>query len=289
MRRIERLPRPWRLYTAALATAGKRMPATAAAARLPDFCLERPAVVLDAAHVAQYAEVCGFTAAHGVPLTYPHLLAFPLHMMLMADRAFPFPMMGLVHLVNSIRQHARLSPGETVRVAVRCGDLARHEKGQAFDLLTTIHSHQHLVWESTSTYLRTGLVADAMQGADYASRLPATQAREPARRWAVDVGTARRYARISGDLNPIHLSQLTANLFGFRRAIAHGMWAKARALAALMPAVAAEQAAVRVEFKTPFYLPGEAALWVDPHAEGQVFELKDAGGDKPYLRGMWQS
>ena len=48
---------------------------------------------------------------------------------------------------------------------------------------------------------------------------------------AKDLG--RRYAAISGDYNPIHLGALSAKLFGFKQAIAHGMWSKARCLAAL--------------------------------------------------------
>ena len=50
-------------------------------------------------------------------------------------------------------------------------------------------------------------------------------------RFPSDLG--RRYGSVSGDLNPIHLSDPTAKLFGFPRAIAHGMWTKARCLAAL--------------------------------------------------------
>lgn len=286
-RQIQDLPSPLRLYVAALATMGKKAPSGTSSAHLTDLCLERPAVSLNAGHVARYAEVCGFAAAHGLPITYPHLLAFPLHMMLMADRSFPYSMIGLVHLANSIHQHGRLSPDETVKVEVRCSGLTRHEKGQAFGLLTKIYSRQCLVWESESTYLRTGL--DATDGPEYASQLPMPQAREPAQRWTLDGSLGRRYGRVSGDLNPIHLYRLSANLFGFRRAIAHGMWTKARALAALMPAVAVESASARVEFKTPLYLPGAATLWADPYSEGQVFEVKDASGEKPHLRGMWSS
>ena len=46
-----------------------------------------------------------------------------------------------------------------------------------------------------------------------------------------DIG--RRYAGVSGDPNPIHMYAVTARLFGFKSAIAHGMWSYARVLAAL--------------------------------------------------------
>ncbi|HNA99997.1 MAG TPA: hypothetical protein PLC19_11020, partial [Marmoricola sp.] len=44
---------------------------------LPELTLTRDQVSIDPAHVAAYAEVCGFTPKQALPLTYPHMLAFP--------------------------------------------------------------------------------------------------------------------------------------------------------------------------------------------------------------------
>ena len=51
--------------------------------------------------------------------------------------------------------------------------------------------------------------------------------------WRLPGDLGRRYAAVSGDHNPIHLYPLTAKAFGFPRQIAHGMWSKARCVAAL--------------------------------------------------------
>ena len=56
-----------------------------------------------------YAAVCGFPRKDTVPLPYPHLLAFPLHMAIMTDPAFPYPAIGTVHLENSITAAPRRS------------------------------------------------------------------------------------------------------------------------------------------------------------------------------------
>src|SRR6476469_11208852 len=58
---------------------------------LPDLALTRHDVPIDVDHVAAYDEVCGFARKDTVPLTYPHLLAFGLHMAIMTDSSFPFP------------------------------------------------------------------------------------------------------------------------------------------------------------------------------------------------------
>jgi acyl dehydratase len=79
---------------------------------------------------------------------------------------------------------------------------------------------------------------------------------------------------------------LTAKLFGFQRAIAHGMWTKARALSYLLPAEPLERASTSVEFKTPLLLPGRAALWTERSTHGAQFEVRDKKGVRPHLRGQ---
>lgn len=284
IRQIDSLPAPLKLYGAALLTARKKAPAKPS---LPTLTLVRPSVRLDSIQIARYADLCGFKPEQGIPLTYPHMLAFPLHMLLMADAEFPYSMMGLVHLANTVRQHTRLQPDSPVRVEVRCGNPQAHEKGQAFSLLTQVVQGNKRLWESESIYLRTGIRNPT--GNEYHSQLNEVSASQPSATWQIDSGIGRRYGRLSGDLNPIHLHRLSAMALGFPRAIAHGMWVKARALSALMPPRALETALACVEFKTPLFLPAQATLWADAYAAhtGQCFELKDGRGVKPHLRGVW--
>ncbi|UCF26220.1 MAG: hypothetical protein JSV72_07730 [Ralstonia sp.] len=250
---------------------------------LPRRTLVRQEVPLDAEHISQYAAVCGFSPAHGVPMTYPHLLGFPLQLMLMTETAFPFPVIGLVHLGNTIRQHRPLEVGERVRVEVRPRRLFQHARGQAFAIETVILRAGTVVWQSLSTYLRVGVAAP--QGAPLIA-LPTAPDLAPDGQWAIPADTGRRYARVSGDWNPIHVSGLGARLFGFAHPIAHGMWTKARALAALLPETPVAQAEVTVEFKAPLMLPGTATLWRGASSAPEAFEVRDASGDKPYLRGV---
>lgn len=142
-------------------------------------------------------------------------------------------MIGLVHLGNTIRQHRPLAPGERVRVEVRPRRLFLHARGQTFGIETAIMRAGVVVWESLSTYLRVGVPSP--QGVPLVA-LPTVAGLSPDGRWDAPADTGRRYARVSGDWNPIHVSGLGAWLFGFAHPIAHGMWTKARALAALLPA-----------------------------------------------------
>lgn len=276
---ITRLPSPLPLFLRALLSFRK----PAHAQPLPPLAFARRNVTLDAGEIARYARLCGFTAAHGVPPTWPHLLAFPLHMLLMTDRAFPFAMLGMVHLDNRILQHAALAPGDRLDIDVRCGPLFAHDKGQVFTVLTTARRGGVVVWTGESGYLRTG-VPDPL-GAPYRAALSAAPSLAKTFAWQVPADLGRQYARVSGDYNPIHLRPITARWFGFPRPIIHGMWSFARSLAAVLP-TGVPTLDLRVEFKRPLPLPGDVTLWCDPR--GGAFELRDAAGAVPHLRGRWQ-
>jgi acyl dehydratase len=276
---------PAALFLGALRSSGKRPGKVTA---LPELTYVRQRVVLDAAHVASYADVCGFGEAHGVPVTYPQVLTFAPVMAFFSSAECPWPAMGTVHLANWITQRERLSPGDALRVEVSTGRLMAHEKGQVFTLEMKILREGSVVWEATQTLLRTGVKNPT--GPAYASELNTERPLSHQADFTVPGNIGRRYGRVSGDRNPIHLFALSARLFGFRRAIAHGLWTQAQALSALLPREAVAQAQVAVEFKTPLFLPSRASLWTTrdanaPFARGALFEVRNGRGDKPHLRG----
>ena len=77
-----------------------------------------------------YARVCGFPTKDTVPLSYLHVLGFPLHLRVMTDPAFPFPAIGSVHLANVITGHRPVAVGETVAVTVHPGGCSRMPRGR---------------------------------------------------------------------------------------------------------------------------------------------------------------
>ncbi len=246
---------------------------------LPAVGVRRNSVGIDASNVAAYAQVCGFPRNDTLPLTYLHMLAFPLHMTVMTDRDFPFPAMGTVHLENSITQHRRVTAAEMFDVAVWAEALRAHPKGRVFDIRTEISAGDEVVWEEVSTYLRRGGGDDnAPSGTDLT--LPDDGGVD----WRLPGDLGRRYASVSGDRNPIHLYAATAKAFGFPRQIAHGMWSKARAVAAIENRLP-ESVRVEVVFKTPILLPGTVRFSSDLR-EGEIgFGLRNPKNNAPHLAG----
>jgi acyl dehydratase len=287
---IEQLPAPAKLYARALSGVFKR----GRASQLPALRLVRPAAPLEPAAIERYARVCGFIPEHGVPLTFPHLLAFPLHLLMLTDPAFPWPALGLVHLANHVRLRRPLAYNEVLRVEVEFGALLRHDKGQAFVLHTRLYRRGEAVWDGDSVYLKRGV---APLGDPLAALETERDALQRVARWQLPAQLGRDYAHVSGDYNPIHLTTLSAKAFGFPRAIAHGMWTLARATAALQPPKAFAEALISAEFKLPMLLPSDASLWTTVPATAAAaiaptttrdLEVRDATGDKPHLRGRFQ-
>jgi acyl dehydratase len=240
---------------------------------LPDTTYARIDVRTDRSHLAGYDRVCGYRLTDELPVTYPHLLVFGLQMALMTADDFPFPLIGLVHVANRISQHRPIHADEPLVVRVRAANLRPHERGTQFDMLSEALADGDVVWQETSTYLR-------RTSTGHVRRTESQPTTKPTAIWRVPDDIGRRYAEVSGDHNPIHLHALTARLFGFRRAIAHGMWSMSRCVAyyeGRLPAT------VDVRFKLPIPLPATVALTARPDG----FDLADHRTGRPHLTGRF--
>lgn len=257
------------------------------ATTLPESVYQVDSLAIDEHNLKEYRKICGFINDGRVPPTYFAVLSQTLQMNMMAKPDFPFAMLGLVHIENSVTQHRIIYDSETVALTVRLDNLKAHDKGQQFDFITTVTIDDELVWEGVSTYL-------SRQKKTAEERARAKSIEEPQPRleadenhWAElinipeDIG--RRYAFVSGDFNLIHLHPLSARAFGFPRAIAHGMWSKAASIAQFHDLPKAYR--VDVSFKTPIFLPSKIDFVARAETDGRQFALYAAGTDKPHLLG----
>jgi acyl dehydratase len=248
---------------------------------VPDVRLVLREVTVDRERLAAYDRVCGFGVSDRLPATYPHVLAFPLQLALMTDPSFPLPAIGLVHIANEITQHRQILAGEQLELQVWATALEPHPRGRQFSLRTEVRADGELVWEETSTNLHRGQGDESARSGE---RLPSVGELPSAASWTLPGDLGRRYASVSGDFNPIHIHPLTARIFGFPSAIAHGMWTKARCLAALEPRLPAAFT-VGVAFRKPIVLPAHVTFAEQMLGGGIDFGVRDARKDTPHLEG----
>jgi hypothetical protein len=245
---------------------------------LPDREVVRRAAAVDREHLARYGRVCGFRLTDALPASYPHVLAAPLAMRLMSAVDFPFPLAGLVHVANRITVRRPIDAGSRLDLSVHAAGLRPHHRGQQFDVVTSATVDGEEAWRGVSTYLRREGQGERREQGDQPAG-PAAVAL-----WRVPARVGPDYAAVSGDHNPIHTSRLGARLFGFPRPIAHGMWSKARCLAALEGRLPAAYT-VEVAFKLPILLPATAGFAVARTAGGWDFAVRSAGSGRPHLTG----
>jgi len=251
---------------------------------LPQTQLELTVPAADLDHLAAYSRVCGFPIGDRLPPTYPHVLAFPLQVQQMTADDFPFALAGMVHIRNVINQQRPLLVTDALRIRVRAERLAAHEKGAQVDLVNEVYVGDDPVWVSRSTYLARGAAAPGtatapepeVPAADLSGALPM--------HWRVPRDLGRRYAGVSGDINPIHLHPLAARLFGFPGAIAHGMWTKARCLAALGPRVPTAMT-IDVSFRRPLPLGSSVRFLAKGSSPGWDVAVVSSRGAKTHLTG----
>jgi acyl dehydratase len=317
IKRIKDIPNPIQLYLSSILTSRPKLIEN----KLPDISIECNNLQINKNHVKKYSEVCGFRGTE-VPITYPHMILFPMQMMLMTDKLFPFPLMGLVHLTNKIEQFQNIDNNSKFRATVVFNDkYIKHEKGICFTVIASLlcNDTNTLLWRSESTMLKRGIhVSFADEPMTYDSLLKEDAMKDLTEnsRWKLSSDLGRKYASVSGDYNPIHLTSFSAKLLGFDRgAIIHGMWTKARAVAELMPPLSvsiengmtkrdskSSLSEVYVEFKTPLFLPSEVVVsskkmitptTSEPFAKlftkgktNLLFDVCDTSADRiPHLRG----
>ncbi|NMT63356.1 MaoC family dehydratase [Marinobacter orientalis] len=275
-------PGLWSLYSKVLRPKGK--PPSGSDIRIPGLCARLIGVSTVNDNLGRYQKVCGFGPRTTVPITWPHILAFPLHLKLLTERAFPLPLLGLVHLRNHIIQHRPIGAGENLDITVRLEGQNTTPRGLEFDLVTEARAAGRLVWEETSTNLFRQPDKSSKHAGDKPPELPSYP---ETTNISAPESIGRQYAGVSGDRNPIHLHALTAKAFGFPRAIAHGMWSQARVLALLEQQKGWPNGAVSVscQFKKPLFLPGTAQLNWQTGQSGWEYQLLNAAGDAPHLSG----
>ncbi|MER7888919.1 MaoC/PaaZ C-terminal domain-containing protein [Micromonospora sp. NPDC094482] len=276
---LPRMPAAGALYRRALVgalpgTGGRR------AAQPPAVRLTVTDVPVDLDHLADYDRVCGFRLADRLPATYPHVMGFPLALRLMTAPEFPVPLTGVVHVANRITVHRPIRTDEVLDFAAYAENLRPHDRGRQLDVVLVGSVGGVEVWRGVSTYLS----RERRGGGDRRDRGERPAAPAASASWRVTPRVGTDYARVSGDHNPIHTSRLGARLFGFPRPIAHGMWSKARCLAALANRLP-DAFTVEVAFKLPVPLPGTVAFSATPADSGWEFALHDARSARPHLAG----
>ncbi|WP_230977269.1 MaoC/PaaZ C-terminal domain-containing protein [Georgenia yuyongxinii] len=280
------MPSLGRLYARALGRSRALVLTSRPLARhaLPRVVLRVDGVRADAARLSQYQHLVGEPGTDVLPGGYVHVVAFPLAMAVMVRPDFPLPAVGMVHVANRVEQHRAFHLEETLTVRAWAENARGHARGTQVDLVVVVSAGDEPVWRGISTYLaRRRLPGPTAPEADRGvARQPVPTTATTLWRLGADAG--KRYAEVSGDRNPIHVSRLGARLFGFPRPIAHGMYTAALALAGTSP-VRGMPLDWTVDFARPVLLPATVGFATTRDGDVVRYAAWSARTGKPYLTG----
>ncbi len=249
---------------------------------LPNIILRKSGISIDKAKADKYAQVCDFKiSSEYVPSIYLHILAFPLHLEIMLDKKFPFQIVGMVHINNTITVHKQIPYNANLTLEVYFDEVKEHAKGKIVPIITKYYDeYGELVWESRSENLKITKKASSKTKKEGEPCMEGEQ-----EKWSLDTYAGLRYANVAGDINPIHLFPITAKAFGFKRHIIHGMWTKAKAVAVLQDQIGDRPFQVHVDFKLPVFLPATTTFTYKKSGDKINFEVRDKNNEKPHVKG----
>lgn len=220
-----------------------------------------------------------------LPAGFAHIMVFPTSIALMAADDFPLPLVGAVHLANRVEQRRRIDPTEVLTARVWAQNPAQHRAGTQVEIAAELRAEQtgDVVWRSESTYLARGIKIPGLATVETPER-EKFSAPDANAQWPLASNIGRKYAALSGDVNPIHMSSLSARALGMKGAIAHGMYLASRALTSAQPA-GLEAFEWRAEFATPTFIPGLVSVRFDEASDGVNYQGWNARNGKPNFFG----
>jgi len=215
---------------------------------------------------------------------------------LLTQAADGLPSFGaVVHLESETVPLRAFHPGDRVRCRVELERVEETPRG--FRLRVTARSWngaEQLCSEGSAAFLVRTRGSGAPRKAERprdAEAAPSSvpEGWEEVAGWSLGGGAGRRYARASGDYNPIHLWGWTARPFGFRRPILHGFCTGAMVAHALVERrFRGDPAALRrlaVAFRAPLLLPARVRL-VAGELEGRhAFRVVSEDGTRIHAEG----
>lgn len=245
---------------------------------------------VDQTLINHYKIVCGFNNKnpHIIPITYLQTLFIGLLGKFITSSFFPLSPMGLIQVFQSFEQKRPVKTDERLDLACILSGFTKKETGIETRFILEVKSGEEMVWQGVSIFFtRSGAKKTASQ------KKPDETFLEKKETIPAPSGTGRRYASVSGDYNPHHLYTILAKLFGFKKAITHGMWSLARVTASLDREFDLHKGPADIEasFKLPIFMPAVTALgWEQAEDEetGRAmihFELRDQQKGLPHLKG----
>ncbi|HZH68361.1 MAG TPA: MaoC/PaaZ C-terminal domain-containing protein [Chitinophagales bacterium] len=249
--------------------------------RLPEKGYTIKGLTIDKKQYSDFCKMFEYNDAT-VPSTYWYIRLFSMQTLLLAHPDAPFPMPGLVHLSFKINQYTTIYPTDKLDTTVKFGNLIQHDKGTGVETIMSLSRHGQVVWEQKNINLYLGKKGLGIPGEDIVEG----EITEPdlSTLWSLHPKNAIDFAKVSGDFNPIHLHDITAKIFGFRKQIAHGWYSLCRAVSPMSTTIKGIHE-LYGSFKKPLFLPSKVLGRTQEDNGLVLFDVINEKEGYPHLKG----
>lgn len=222
---VEMAPIYWHLL-------GKRRRAELATPVFTEF-FASDVVVFEPDDLLRYNRLAGNPKLDNILPTFPFVLGFPTLLEAFGAQEFPMPAMGLIHTAFSFKWDKVINVDDLAvsSVVVRLSPLLPHDLGTLIPVQMNLVARGEELWSSRLEFLHR---SPHKEKATKSSLIDAEGPWQEIASEIIQPVQVLQYALLGRDINPIHLSRLTARLFGQKALIAHGMFLLARVLSHLM-------------------------------------------------------
>jgi len=227
----------------------------------PKLSAEAKNIQIDHKHLKRYEDLCGFKQKEFLPAPYLHIAANPLMMSIITHPSFPIKALGLIHKQHDMTQHRPIRRYEHFDIVCKLDNIQKNDDFVEFQLTTKATLKDEIIWESVGTFISRNPKAKLKRNREKKPIQTEAETIWQEKEWELDYYLGQKYARISGDYNPIHIHKRTARLFGFRRHIAHGMWMLAHCAAQFHGAF--DSYKLKTQFNAPVFLPSKLNFLYD--------------------------
>lgn len=255
-------------------------------AGLPRLALRLPPARPPAGDLAWYLRLTGLASGDTLPLAWPLVWGFRLHMALLTHPEFPLPIWSALQVRNRIQQHSPLPAVARYALAVETHGMRGLEKGVEVDIVCALYDESgRLAWQSLATFYWRGRLRAAVIALPPQAASPTVEG-EVVASWDSGEGAGWRFGTLTGDYNPLHWNDRYARLLGFARAFHHPARIAGQCLAHLaIDAGAAPRQQLELWMKGPVFYRSALALRAGADGDARLFALHVDGDVRPALVG----
>ncbi|MEM7510145.1 MAG: MaoC/PaaZ C-terminal domain-containing protein [Bacteroidota bacterium] len=192
------------------------------------------------------------------PLSYLYVLAQRAQIKVMLDREFTMAIPGMIHVENQLVMDSAYNRNDPFHIQAKVN--VPYKKEGSLIPISEIHFLQNgkRVAYCKSTYLAKRKSVKKSPKKEKA--IPEIASLLNQERLELDLSSARKYAAISGDKNPIHTSSFLAKMFGLKNAIMHGWYSVCLAEKKFEKFSQTRIEEISVHFISPISLPSRSTL-----------------------------